>query len=476
MGPQWPDNRGLLSLVATLLVWLSAIGPWVFTGGLALFLTKRTPLGGGARLVVFSAASMLGALWVSGLALMMMALGASLLVEVSIFLFAALGLVGLVLLITSLYFLHKSPPKTYSLRSMSSYTPSFALLVPLLVVLTVNGFLVTQVPAFGWDVLWSWAEISNDFIQANRVGNPEPWTLDSTHPSTVSIIAGISGWIGGSLAQAGPAFPAWYLVWLSLSLCVIGFTAHTTGGWFIPVLVGLIVSCVPLLQNHVVIGGYADLFIAGSVTSGVALISLGQREHSWRLMTFGCLISASCIFYKNTGVLYGLIPIMSLAIASLLAKLSRRAMAGLFFGFLAVVIIIVLLLSQSDLSFKFGNRMLEFDAGNLVGITENQLHSMFINQSYSTLSWLLVFPLFLVISNKGGLRVEELTIWLSCLGLLGFFCLSQLTEYGYLYARPGNDTGNSRLSLPLFTTLPLLIGILFRHMSPRELVAAYRPA
>jgi len=58
-------------------------------------------------------------------------------------------------------------------------------------------------------------------------------------------------------------------------------------------------------------------------------------------------------------------------------------------------------------------------------------------------------------------RGYELLPWVISWLILGMLIASQLTDYGYLYALPGNDTGNSRFSLIFIGCSTLTVAYLY---------------
>ena len=95
----------------------------------------------------------------------------------------------------------------------------------------------------------------------------------------------------------------------------------------------------------------------------------------------------------------------------------------------------------------------------------NQRYAFLVNGSFSVLFIaIVVFILFSVtgtfatrfLSDKDphlGLPVASNLILLSVFFIFSMLVASQvLIPYGFEYARPGNDAGNSRFSLPVFFT------------------------
>ena len=157
--------------------------------------------------------------------------------------------------------------------SLSSRIVVRAAVVALTSSIGIAIFLATQVPTSGWDALWFWSEVSAAFaatdlgesaVLANRVTN---------HPLSTSVLAAWSGWVSHVLlARSYISYLPWIVVWCSLIVIVFAYALHETRNIIASILFSLITATVPLLTNHALIGGYAEIFVVFSV-SFVSLLS-----------------------------------------------------------------------------------------------------------------------------------------------------------------------------------------------------------
>ena len=104
---------------------------------------------------------------------------------------------------------------------------------------------------------------------------------------------------------------------------------------------------------------------------------------------------------------------------------------------------------------------------NLYSIPRNEFFSLILNSSFSVVPLALALSLanfFFENKIELGYRYLAVLFW----GLFLFVIFSQLTYYGYVYAIPERDTGNTRFTLPV-----LMFGLL---MLPYLIAFAQSPA
>ena len=346
---------------------------------------------------------------------------------------------------------------------------SFALIS---VIAAINAWQVTWVPTTGWDTLWGWAEIAKRFIETTQADPITGWVHNETHPSTVAIV---STWGATQLpnsAGTGASYFPWWLAWLSIVLTVYGYTQALTGNRNTSALVASASATVPLLTNHVLLGGYAEIFLSSAIAGATALLTLSLKEHNRRLALLGLVLALSCTTLKNTGFIFG-----SCVVLGYLACLAiDRGLGKWLIGLMAVFVVstglFVIMVGEHTIAFEIGSRQLTLKLSNAPFIFRNELISLFYNASFSITALLLLAPLIAFGSASGRQKNKELASlsmpWLTSLILLSMLCASQLTDYGFLYAIPGNDTGNSRLSLPLMVCTLLVVGPLLALVAANE--------
>ena len=336
---------------------------------------------------------------------------------------------------------------------------SFALIS---VIAAINIWQVTWVPTTGWDTLWGWAEIAKRFIATIQTDPITGWVHNETHPSTVAIV---STWAATHLpitAGIGASYFSWWLVWLSIVLTVYGYTQALTDNRNTSVLAAALSASVPLLTNHALLGGYAEIFLAAGVAGSTALMTLSLKEHNRAFALLGLVLALSCITLKNTGFIFSGCVVLGYLVCLAINHGFARWLIGLAAVLAASTALLVITAGEQALSFEIGSRQLTLKLADAALIFRNELISLFYNASFSITALLLFVPVLIFGATSEHRKKEELMSllmpWFTSLILLGMLCASQLTDYGFLYAIPGNDTGNSRLSLPLMACTLLIIG------------------
>ena len=346
---------------------------------------------------------------------------------------------------------------------------SFALISA---IAAINAWHAAWVPTTSWDTLWGWAEIAKGFIETTQADPITGWVHDETHPSTVAIV---SAWAAAHLpntADMGASYFSWWLLWLSIVLTVYGYTRALTANRNTSALVAAASASVPLLTNHALLGGYAEIFLSSAIAGATALLTLSLKEHNRRLALLGLVLALSCTTLKNTGFIFG-----SCVVLGYIACLAiERGLGKWLIGLIAVSAVstglFVIMAGEQTIAFEIGSRQLTLKLANAPYIFGNELISLFYNASFSITALLLLAPIMIFGPMYGRQKNTELARvlmpWLTSLILLGMLCISQLTDYGFLYAIPGNDTGNSRLSLPLMVCTLLIVGPLWASVSNQE--------
>lgn len=451
---------------ASLIILLTT--PWL-VGGLAFLLTKPNGLSQvGSEWVLFGVGGVSGLLGFGLLSIVATKFGLSLFqpsgVLLVIFLFLDVVL--------AFFAFHeaKNPIKNSASINHVKASRGFSVLLFLILITTVGVIcqMAWVTPAAGWDTLDSWARIAGRFIESNQVIDVQPWAHARTHPSTTAVIAAWSAWSRDQTSSLGPVYFPWWLVWLSILFIVYGYTSVVTQSMLISLLAASVGATLPLLTNHTVLGGYAEIFLAATAVGSAALLSLGQLMKNWRFIAAGLIFSFTTGFYKNTGVIFSACIIVGWLLSHLMTLgYGRKILVGLILAGIGVFGMLLLWDGFAGTMFKFGTRKLVVQPENLWLIPRNELYILFNNGSFNILPLFLLFPITLLLQPRAVFTDKNtagatLTPWMVSLSVLAFLAGVQLTEYGFLYASPGGDTGNSRLTLAAIVCLILSIGWLVK--------------
>ncbi|MEP1472101.1 MAG: hypothetical protein ABJK25_14090 [Halieaceae bacterium] len=329
-----------------------------------------------------------------------------------------------------------------------------------------------QNPVQGWDVMGYWGQQAYAFIEHSDASWEKPFQLIwDKHPITLYLVLAWSGWSASITDLGMGAVVPWFMCFLSLMLIVAGFAWQSTRSVISTVIATMSLISLPLLENHTILAGYGEIFVAAAIVGGCALISIGITQSSRTFLVFGLFLLLCLPYIKNTGLAYAMPPIVAYAFVAIFFY-SRRVFLGIAIAaiaFLAAIWqtgisvdlgILSIAFDSEQRIINFGGRELEL---NSVGTNElflTEITSRVLNQSYHLgLSLFLLSCALLPLVSRQDRRFQSsyIFILLSCALLILMLWLSLFTDDGLRHALPGADTGHSRLSIPVFTLISLLL-------------------
>jgi len=330
--------------------------------------------------------------------------------------------------------------------------PELLLIVPY--VLTGLLFVFFSGPPHGWDVLDHWAPLSNRILQDGE------FTLyySITHPVSVSVIP--VPW--ALIAEQLSAPQIIYLMWAACGL-LLAFTValYSDSGNHQPraTLSIFFLACasIPLIENHVFSGGYAELFLTAGFVSSLISILLFFRTRSYRFLVLGILLCCTCIFTKNIGFMFAFVVIIAFLLSFSLVTTAFFFWGLLFFIILSVLYpqSLVMLAHTLDIELPIivGSRALDLSTvttGEILGSISSRF---FVNSSFSVCGILWIMGLF----SANLSDVESRVLVISTLMLFLLVLGAHFFEYGLMIGNSESDTGASRLLLPWSVTVVMLI-------------------
>jgi hypothetical protein len=356
--------------------------------------------------------------------------------------------------------------------------PQLLILVLLIALLVIALWQQYQAPLFAWDALNYWAVKATSFIQhTSGQVDPERHQFPSKHPSTVVMITAWGGWVSQFMSSS-VGFTPWLLCAISICLMGCGFVIATTESRTAGLLTMLLLATVPLAENHYLVAGYAEIWLAAVIMGGALLITLGLGDKRKQWIFAGIAVSLLSLTIKNTGPAYALV----IFIALLLAVIVQRR--GVFWGVIPIALLIIAYLASNGLDFEvldrktfwnpsdgrlfFGERNMGVQLHRLSDVLSNEWYSIFLNQSFSIAGVLLLFSVVcgadFAIKNRFE-NSDLIFLIVATLGILIMLMASQLLlNSGYIHATPNFDTGNSRFTLPLIVLILPLSMMLVRKV------------
>lgn len=356
--------------------------------------------------------------------------------------------------------------------------------INILIMLTIATLITmnSMIPTVGWDVIDFWAPIAIDIIN-HQESTTEFFRLESPrslrHPATMSYILAWSSSATGAFSIPNAGWP-WLSMTVSGALIIYGASLSLGNNKFLSKLLFLGAVIMPLASNHSFLAGYAELFVATGLLSGAALISEYLRSGSLSAMIAGLASCLSLMAVKNTGFGYALLPFLALVIV----YFYRRSNILLYCLLAAPVLCLlaVALATQNggvfivaDIGFNFdqtyfslGGKKLYFTIPDIALLSEIYIASLLKNKSFSIMAITVICCL--IATGVQGTKKNPTMLFLSIILASGFLGTSLIlfTDYGLAHAVPENDTGNSRLILPIMMHAYLVVAAALAHLPKNQ--------
>jgi hypothetical protein len=212
-------------------------------------------------------------------------------------------------------------------------------------------------PLYPWDALMHWATKARVWFEYRELLPFETWDVwaagadprvfTDRHPHYPATIPLLQLWMAISLGRWDPSLVnlPWVVCYVALGTAFYGQARQAGVSAVLALLFTYLVLSMPLLNSHVALAGYADLYVGTAyVLSLMALHSVvngGPAWHGWLLF----LCAASLPLLKQEGLFW----LLTLAPALLAARWRRAWVVPLLLLLLVVVIALVLWLFPRDL-------------------------------------------------------------------------------------------------------------------------------
>ena len=330
------------------------------------------------------------------------------------------------------------------------------------------AYFVWWLPVLGYDVLDHWAVKAHQLIMQLQPDGTGRLENMHRHPNTLRGLLAWNAWTAEAAGGNNFILLPWLLMTLSLQVALVAFSILVSGSTALGLLLAMGAVTVPLMENHVLLAGYAELPITVFLSLSCALIAAGILERRMDYQVLGAMLALALISFKGSGVLYALLPLMGLLLTYCYE--GSRAYKYFFLGLLVagccLVIFAVVFQVNGNLYGFDGLRFRAF--GWRTGLTDvtaaeiarNIIYAYGINSSFSLL--IIIFMAAASLSFSGHLDRSALFLILTISVGLIILAATQLTSYGFRHARVGFDTGNSRFSLPVVMLVWLIIPYVYR--------------
>lgn len=379
---------------------------------------------------------------------------------------------------------HRITARCYG-RNVQTYLPLIFFSVAWLTLILVWLFIETwNNPTIAWDAVWSWGLYANAQIISSFSESPSVIHTD-VHPATVSMISSWSAYWASSLPQSSFIYASNAILYLGWVLISAGFLLKETNSANISIIGTLIIISSPMLESHIALGGYADLWLSTGLIAGFALILTSQYPPQMPKIILGLVVIASTTLVKSNGFMYAGLVIFSLLLAWLLSKQKL----WIFVTLIIVTSVFLAWATSAGVTISFGPlraayspelRLLQL--GNRVSYLSNSttmdaiynLKYAWIQSAsfgYAFSVSLALMPLALLYALKRNLQ-SVLALSITSIIFLVFFLAAQnSSEYFYTYSQIDNDTGLTRFSHTLYWLSIINLVLIFNLLITRDWLA-----
>ncbi|MFK7977427.1 MAG: hypothetical protein AB8C02_14925 [Halioglobus sp.] len=345
----------------------------------------------------------------------------------------------------------------------------------LMLVIWRVGILAAEVywrPLFPWDATMHWATKARVWFE-HRSMVPFTSELDwlrsggegayvDRHPFYPPTIPLLQVWMNLALDRWDESLMnlPWLTAFCGLGLCF--FAQLRAAGLTLPVAMAAtyLVLSMPLLNIHVALAGYADLFLGATFACTLmALHNWSVRRERWQAALM-LVFAGACYLIKNEGAIWP----MTIIPAIMAAFMARREAAKLFF-LLCLLALFGWLVVPKDwvlAGIPLNQLTPTFNLKALVGV----LTSVFVHNNWHFFGYLMLALVSLGVLIPGGLTRDflPLTVALGCaVGL--FLSLFLFTGFGWAAS---NYTAVGRLSIQIAPGLAFLGALLFHEVLERR--------
>ena len=337
------------------------------------------------------------------------------------------------------------------------------------------GFMVFEValrPAVSWDALFYWTRFTSNFLEWQPAdptgGSFRPrWT----HPSTIHLLNIWAAHAGQLNHGKTFLYTPWLALYTGLLLTAVGLTIKLSGDLVHGLVVGVLVASSPVITAHVVLAGYADIWLAAGLFFSATVLALITESWKPAIAVIWIFIVTSLTSIKSAGISYTVL-LSGVALAAWGVSRSHRKWAttaalvviiatGYFYttGFDISISGYRLALNPESGNIKVGRYTGEISFTELGFAAKNAWFAFVYNTSYFTVFLVLLAALFSAALHRGVWRQfnPAYTLLLGLALLLHVILAQGFSTYFLTNSSPDRDTGLTRFSQGWFLVLALLV-------------------
>ncbi len=329
--------------------------------------------------------------------------------------------------------------------SVLEKTAFIAITVLIVTHLTFNLLETVWVPLLPWDAFSTWTYAAKVWFYTGDLISfvpPPQWLAQPDSPAYTSHAYNYP--IFSSLMQLWPVanLGKWsetlinlpqFCCGIAIGMALFGECRQQGASRLIALSVCYLFLSIPLVNTHLSLGGYADIWLAGFTGLGFIKLMTGLKEHQPIAIAGGLLLIATGILIKNEGMIWFLLALLTIAIFQLSSRQILSVLAAA-----AAAIITCLLLKTSSLELGSLGRVGYFEGKiflpNMPGIVfeyhnvwHAYLKNFFLMGSWNLL-WLLVFASLIAALIPPYTPTKKLVAILILIFLAGQFFIFFLTD------------------------------------------------
>ena len=175
------------------------------------------------------------------------------------------------------------------------------LLASIFLIIILAYFHLSQVPSFAYDSLFLWNWNAAELLKLSPAQADEYLeTYDHKHPITIILVSLWGGWSAFSFGGGSPGLP-WLLGGISLACVSASYVKSLTHDITRALLCALVTLTIPLVEDHYIVYGYADLWVAVTAFSSMVITGLAIQHHDNAVLVAGLLLAGLCVVIKQAG-------------------------------------------------------------------------------------------------------------------------------------------------------------------------------
>lgn len=324
-------------------------------------------------------------------------------------------------------------------------------------------------PLFPWDASMHWAtkaKVWFDSYSMNTFIDNDLWlkTRDASiftdhHPEYPRTIPLLQVWINSAIGHWDTSLMnlPWLLCYISLGLMFYGQARASGVSIIVAIVFTYFLLSLPLLDTHVALAGYADLFLGTCYAGAImAFHNWSQGRKPWQGF-LALILALSCLLIKNEGFYWLLTFIPALLVVLLRARIAVTILLAL-----ALVIVAGLWFFPGDITVA-GHSLDRLNLHYRPKALPAIISSFTTHGSWHLFAYLLIFIIPVGYVLAGHSRRAYLGIGTALASAVGlFFILFLFTKYAGGAVR---FTAVGRIALQLVPSLMFLIMLLYNEIS-----------